>query len=470
MRQSPRGGAIGLAATSLMLLLTSVGCTPDPPPPPPNIVIVTLDTTRADHLGSYGYARAQTPNLDALAAGGVRFSRAWTVSNNTLPAHVSILSGLHPQRAGVPRNGHKLKGNVPWLPTALKAAGYDTAAFVSASALSGKLGLARGFDLYEDSFDVKELDQRQRHGDATTAAANAWLARPHDRPFLLWVHYFDPHYPYTPPAPYDTLYGDDYTGPADGSLEYLLKVWGRGGKEKIETTAADRQHMVDLYDGEIASLDHHLGALFAAVDADGRDRDTLLMVTADHGESLGEHDYLFDHGEYLYEPTLHIPLIIRPPTRLDVSPAVVDAPVQNMDLAPTAMSFAGLPATPGPGGRDLSPVLGKGGSLAAQTAIFAESCRPWGIEKKHKGEYRNLYKAQAARTGDIKLIATPFQDRIEVYDLQADPGETKDVYADRVSDVKSLAAAVETWRGDRVDIDLPDLENQESIRALGYVE
>jgi arylsulfatase A-like enzyme len=450
--------------------LAGLGCDPAPPPPRPNIVIVTLDTTRADHLGSYGYARAQTPNLDALAAAGVRFSRAWTVSNNTLPAHISILSGLHPQRTGVPRNGHKLAATVPWLPSSLQAAGYETAAFVSASALSGELGLSRGFDLFDDSFDVKELDQRQRHGDATTAAAQAWLAGPHDRPFLLWVHYFDPHYPYTPPAPYDALYGADYAGPADGSLPYLLSVWGRGGVEKVATTAADRQRLIDLYDGEIAWLDHNLGQLFAAVDAGGRDKDTLLFVTADHGESLDDHGYLFDHGEYLYEPTLHVPLIIRPPTRLGVRPAVVTTPVQNMDVAPTAMAFAGLAPKPGPGGRDLSAVLGSGGSLAPDATIFAESCRPWGIEKSHAGEYRNLHKATAARTGDLKLIATPFQGRVEVYDLQVDPGEMDDVFQDRAIEATALGGAIEVWRGDRVNIDMPDLENQESLRALGYVE
>ena len=438
------------------------------PPPPPNIVVVTLDTTRADHIGAYGYDRARTPNLDALAASGVRFERAWTVSNNTLPAHVSVLSGLQPQRTGVPRNGHKLPKSTPWAPETLKAAGYETAAFVSASALSGKLGLSRGFDLYDDSFDVKELDQRQRHGDDTTDAVLAWLEKPRDKPFFVWVHYFDPHYPYTPPAPYDTMYGTGYTGPADGSLEYLLRVWGRGGKEKIETTAADRQRMIDLYDGEIAFLDTQLGRLFSAIDDKGRGEDTLIVVTADHGESLDEHDYLFDHGEYLYEPSLHIPLIVRPPLREDVAPRVVDAAVQNVDVATTALAMAGVPVKAPLDGMDLTPLL-RGTPPDPSDKAFAESCRPWQIERKHKG-WKNLYKAQAVREGTLKLIATPYQKRVELYDLATDPQELQDVASVRPDDAQCLADTLEKWRGGALDIAVPDAENMERIKALGYIE
>jgi arylsulfatase A-like enzyme len=451
---------------ALLALLLACETTP---PPPPNIVVITLDTTRADHLGAYGYERARTPNLDQLAASGIRYDAAWTVSNNTLPAHVAVLSGLQPQRAGVPRNGHKLPSTTPWAPETLKAAGYETAAFVSASALSAKLGLDRGFDVYDDSFDVKELDQRQRHGDDTTDAALAWLEKPRDKPFFLWVHYFDPHYPYTPPAPYDTMYGAGYSGPADGSLEYLLRVWGRGGKEKIETTAADRQRMIDLYDGEIAWLDTQLGRLFAGIDADGRGEHTLIVVTADHGESLDEHDYLFDHGEYLYEPSLHIPLIVRPPARMDIDPAVVTTAVQNVDVATTALNLAGSPSAAPLDGQDLFALLPGDGRPAPGDRAYAESCRPWQIERRYKG-WKNLHKAQAVREGGLKLIATPYQDKLELYDLSSDPGELRNIATERPEDVKRMAELLEQWRGGAVDIAVPDAENMERIKALGYIE
>lgn len=450
----------------IALLLSALMACDTTPPPPLNIVVITLDTTRADHLGAYGYERARTPEIDALAASGIRYDSAWTVSNNTLPAHVSVLSGLQPQRAGVPRNGHKLPSTTPWAPETLKGAGYETAAFVSASALSAKLGLDRGFDLYDDQFDVKELDQRQRHGDDTTDAALEWLGRSREKPFFLWVHYFDPHYPYTPPAPYDTMYGAGYSGPADGSLEYLLRVWGRGGKEKIATTAEDRQRMIDLYDGEIAWLDTQLGRLFKGIDAGGRGEDTLIILTADHGESLDEHDYLFDHGEFLYEPSLHIPLIVRPPLRMDVKPGVVDTAVQNVDVATTVLGVAGIPAAGPLDGVDLLEVRGNG---SRNDRAYAESCRPWQIERRFKG-WKNLHKAQAVRDGSLKLIATPYQDRLELYDLASDPGELRDVSAERPADVKRLAGLLEDWRGGAVDIAVPDAENMERIKALGYVE
>ena len=454
-----------------LLLAGLLGCTPDPPPPPPpppNVVLVSLDTTRADHLGAWGYDRAKTPHLDALAAAGTRFSAAWTVSNNTLPAHVSMLSGLHPQRAGVPRNGHKLGPEPAWLPEQLQLRGYDTAAFVSASALSGSLGLARGFDLFDDRFDVEELDQEQRRADTTTDAALAWLAQPREGPFFLWVHYFDPHYPYTPPAPYDTLYGSDYSGPADGSLEYLLQVWGKGGREQISTTEADRQRMIDLYDGEIAYLDTQLGRLFEGIDAGGRGQHTAILLTADHGESLTEHDYLFDHGEYVYEPTLHIPLLVRPPLREAATPRVVDTPVQNVDVAPTVYALTGLEPPIALDGRSLLDAA-RGADLT-RIDVFAESCRPWDIERKHKGEYKNLRKAQAVRSGDRKLIATPYLDRMELYDLSTDPQELNDLSSSHETDLPPLVGALESWRGGAVELALPDEQNMEEIRALGYVE
>ncbi|MAG33188.1 MAG: hypothetical protein CL908_20105 [Deltaproteobacteria bacterium] len=170
-------------------------------PPPPNLVLITIDTLRADHLGCYGYERARTPNIDVFAGGAVRFTRATTVSNNTLPAHVSMITGLYPQTAGGPRNGFKLRGEIHTLAEQLQGAGYRTAAFVSASALASGLDVDQGFDRFDESFPVREMDQRQRRAETTVAAIRAWLAEEQQGPFFLWAHFFDPHYPYTPPPP-----------------------------------------------------------------------------------------------------------------------------------------------------------------------------------------------------------------------------------------------------------------------------
>lgn len=448
-----------------LLALTACSSTP---PQPPALLLISVDTTRADHLGAWGYARAKTPNIDALAAAGVRFSRATTVSNNTLPAHVAMLSGLHPQRSGVPRNGYKLGPTAHWAPQELQRAGYDTAAFVSASALSGDLGLSRGFDSFNDSFDVKEMDQRQRRGDTSVDAALAWLGEERERPFFMWVHLFDPHYPYTPPSPHDTMYGSGYAGPADGSLEYLLSVWGRGGREKVPTSAADLQRMIDLHDGEIAWMDTQIGRLVQAVDAMKGEREVLIVLAADHGESLTEHDYLFDHGEYLYQPSLHIPLIVRPPPHWDVSPSVSEAHAQNLDVAPTLLAAAGL-APSALDGVDLAPIL-RGESQETREVALSESCRPWGIEQRSGDAYRNLGKAQSALDWPWKLIVTPYKHQVELYNLESDPEELRDVASANPEVVDRLAKEIEAWRGGALSIDRPDPENMKKLEALGYVE
>ncbi|MCB9793369.1 MAG: sulfatase [Alphaproteobacteria bacterium] len=451
----------------LVTLLALAACS-STPPQPPALLLISVDTTRADHLGAWGYSRARTPAIDALAASGVRFSRASTVTNNTLPAHVAMLSGLHAQRSGVPRNGYKLGPTVRWAPQELQRAGYDTAAFVSASALSAELGLDRGFDTFDDHFDVKEMDQRQRRGDSTVDAALAWLGESRERPFFLWVHLFDPHYPYTPPAPFDTTYGSGYSGPADGSLEYLLSVWGRGGREKVRTSPADLQRMVDLHDGELAWMDTQIARLVAGVDGLKGDREVMIVLVADHGESLTEHDYLFDHGEYLYQPSLHIPLIVRPPAHWDTSPAVSEAQAQNLDVAPTLLAAAGL-APQDLDGVDLAPAL-RGGAAELREVALSESCRPWGVEKSVGDRYRNLPKAQSALDWPWKLIVTPYRRQVELYNLESDPQETRDLASAEPEVVDRLAKEIEAWRGGALHIDRPDPENMKQLEALGYVE
>ena len=360
---------------------------------PPSVLLITIDTLRADHLGCYGYERAQTPNLDALAEDSVVFDRAHTVSNNTLPAHASMLTGRYPHAIGIPRNSFTLAPGEKTLATELSAVGYETAAFVSASALASPLGLNRGFDLYDETFGVREMDQEQRRAESTTDAVLAWLRR-HDgeTPFFLWVHYFDPHYPYTPPEPFDRLYGNDYRGPADGSMEYLCTIWGLG-TPAVKPSPADVQRMIDLYDGEIAYLDVQLGRLFRYLDEAGLRETVMTVVTADHGESLDEHDYYFNHGLYLYEPSLHVPLIVEMPDDA-VTPRRIETQVETFDIFPTVMTAAGLPVAENVHGIDLTPLLTGDVDGAQRTPpapgmpadadprlrrySYAESCRPWG--------------------------------------------------------------------------------------------
>ncbi|MFP3940102.1 MAG: sulfatase, partial [Thermoanaerobaculia bacterium] len=261
---------------------------PEPELPPPgaaagyNLLLVTLDTTRADHLGAYGDAGAETPNLDRLAAGGLRFTDAVTPVPMTLPAHATLLTGLDPPGHGVRINGRFVLGQEhETLAEALRRAGYETAAFVSSFVLDRRFGLAQGFDRYDARLETTRAaafaPQTERSAEAVTDAAVEWLegrraAGGEGRPVFLWVHYFDPHDPYEPPEPFASRF-------------------------------ADRP-----YAGEIAYVDRELGRLLASLERTGLAGRTVVVATADHGESLGEHGERY-HSRTLYEGAVRVPLI-----------------------------------------------------------------------------------------------------------------------------------------------------------------
>jgi arylsulfatase A-like enzyme len=434
----------------------------------PNLVLITIDTLRADHLGTYGYDRAHTPNIDAFARSAIQYNRALTVSNNTLPAHLSMLTGHHPQEIGVHRNGHKLPSGIPTLAALLRARGYETAAFVSASSLSSRLNVDRGFDIYDEDFDIKEMDQVQRRAEDTIRMAIRWLNQKRDRPFFLWVHLFDPHYPYTPPPPFDSLFGNDYRGPADGSMRYLLTVWGRG-VPRVPTTRADRERLIDLYDGEIAYVDSSLHPLLSFFDLPEIRDNTAVVITADHGESLTEHNYLFDHGEFVYQPSIHIPFLLRFPGSMNVSPGTNNSQVQVHDIFPTFLSLAGAHTQESISGRNLIPVK-KNEFPEVRSVSFSESCRPWSVERLNPNEYPNLRKAQSAVEWPFKLIVTPYLNKKELYNIETDKEELKDLSLDHPDIVQNLFAELKAFRHTKIQFSEPDPENLEQLKALGYIE
>lgn len=436
----------------------------------PNLVLITLDTTRADHLGCYGYARAHTPNLDAFASSGARFDHTRAVANVTLPAHAAILTGHCPQSLGVPRNSFPLPGHIPTLAQILATEGYSTAAFVSASVLSSDLGLGRGFEVYDEAFSLQEMGRDQRRAAATTKAARVWLADLVDAgaPYFLWVHYFDPHFPYTPPAPYDTLYGGDYDGPADGSMSYLATIWGQG-TPRSEPTAADLTRLVDLYDGEIAYLDHALGPLLDAVDSVETERSTVVAITADHGESLVEHDYLFNHGLHVYEPSVNVPLLVRFAPQAGIAAGtVVSAPTQNMDLFTTFLVAAGATSSDASSGTDLAALARE--QHPGARLLFTEAALPLAAEDAYPGVYQNLHKSQCVTDWPWKLIVTPFERRRQLYRLDVDAGELHDLSAVESERVRALSAAIQQWREQRRrGAAIVHPRNLRRLRSLGYV-
>jgi arylsulfatase A-like enzyme/Tfp pilus assembly protein PilF len=418
-----------LAILGLLALWGGWGCSrPSAPPDRPNLVLVTLDTVRADHLGCYGDSQAITPALDGLAAEGLRFTSASSTVPLTLPSHTTILSGLLPPHHGLRNNGAGLLApGTPTLATLLAAAGYRTAAFLGAFVLDHRFGLAGGFAVYDDEIprDPKAgtILEAERPGRDVMDRALGWLRQDDSRPFFLWVHLYDAHAPYQPPA------------------QWAAKHPGRP------------------YDGEISEVDEQVGRLLAELKSLGLDGRTVVAVAADHGEGLGEHGEL-THGLLLYEPTLHVPLLLRAPWGL--KPRVVAAPVSLVDLAPTLAGLVGRPFPAGRDGRDLSkPLLA--GEEPAPASVYAETRYPATF---------GWSPLAALRRRDRKYIASP---RPELYDLARDPGEATNLLASApAAEANGFAAGIAAIEAGAVTAPRSgdakaDAETRARLASLGYV-
>ena len=418
---------------AIVLCCGTAACRPEGPArgsgPRPNVLLVTIDTLRADHLGCYGHAAALTPTIDGLAARGVRFATAVAHVPLTGPSHASLLTGRTPLGHGFRDNGgYAIPAGVKTAAEDFRQAGYRTAAFVSGFPLDRRFGFDRGFDTYDDHLprgnDPRRTPYVERLADATTDAALRWLAGPappSGTPFFLWVHYYDPHAPYEPPA---TLAGRFRTAP---------------------------------YDGEIAFVDVQLARLLRALDEGepGRLGRTLVLVTADHGEALGEHGE-DTHGLFVYDATLRVPWIMAGPA---VAAGRVSATVaRGIDLLPTLLDYAGIAPRAELEGRSLRPAAeGRGMSDAAAYAESLYAERELGWAPLH-----------AWRTARFKLIDAP---RPELYDLEADAAEK----TNRVAQEAGLAGELRRTLAAAVSRPVPsaavavDGETAERLAALGYV-
>jgi len=428
----------GVRADRWILLATCLlgGCSSRPPPAPPDarhVLFVTIDTLRADRLGAYGNRDVATPNMDRLAREGALALAAVAQAPITRPSHVSMFTGLYPAQHGIRDNiSRALAPDVPTMAEAFKAAGFDTGGFVSSIVLSAQSGLGRGFDTFSDKFDLGDtaadearfLDILEKRGDVAVADAIRWLGDHAPQRTFTWVHLYDPHAPYEPPEPYASRY-------------------------------ADRP-----YDGEVAWSDELVGRLDAALTRLGIRDDTLIVVTSDHGESLGEHGEAV-HGFFLYEATIRVPLIVRGP---GIAPgARIQATVQTIDLFPTVLSLAGVPV-PSPervAGRSLMPAF-RGMPMEDQPA-FAESLTP----RIHYG-WSDL---RSVREGRWKFVLAP---RPELYDLDRDPGELRNLADAEPARVRALRTGLDRHladdvpaQADRAGRDIPP-ELVERLGALGY--
>jgi arylsulfatase A-like enzyme len=339
-----------LAWAALAILLPAVGWAAEKArrqASGPNILLITIDTLRADHLSCYGYSRLTSPHIDRLAQQGVRFRSAYSPIPLTGPAHSSLLTSVYPQQHGATINGMKIsaKPRPVTLAQLLHRNGYRTAAFVSAWPLKkGIAGLGRGFDVYNDKFTYHyKLVNSARRADEVTAAALAWLQKPRKRPFFLWVHFFDPH------SPYEVHSGfTDLASNPDAFGE--IRMDGQSDPEVAQRVFA--------YDSEIAFTDHQVGKLVHALEALHLREKTLLVLTADHGENLGENGYV-GHGDRIDQPIVHIPLIFSFP---GVIPAgkVPKVDASLVDVMPTLLEYAGIPVQIPIEGRSLKSPIDSG--------------------------------------------------------------------------------------------------------------
>ncbi|HEX4952787.1 MAG TPA: sulfatase-like hydrolase/transferase [Thermoanaerobaculia bacterium] len=414
-----RAGLAGLA------ILVSLLATASEAQGRPNLVLLTLDTTRADHLGAWGWPHAQTPHLDALAARGVRFVRCDTAAPITLPSHATLLTGFFPPRHGVRDNGtFVLEEKVETVAERLAASGYDTAAVVSAMVLARRHGLGQGFRSYDDDLgpaDAAGLVVAERTAEATTTAALGALTRLRE-PFLLWVHYFDPHEEYSPPA----AFAARATGP----------------------------HR--LYDGEISFMDSEIGRFLARLPAD-----TVVVVVGDHGEMLGDHGEL-THGLTLGPGARRVPLLLAGPglpagTRRDCL-------VRTADVAPTLLALAGATIPAGLEGRSLLSLARDGGPC--ERTSYAESFLPFFAYK--------WYPLRAISDGSSLYLAAP---RSSLFDLDRDPAELADLASSSPKRMEAwgrrfdeLLAAMGERREVTIEADNQLSEEQRrQLQALGYV-
>lgn len=433
-----------------------------------NVLLITVDTLRADRVGAYG-SHVHTPGMDRLATEGVLFSQAFSVAPTTLAAHASMFTGRYPRDVGVVRNGFALGEAQETVAEIFQREGRRTAAFISSYAVDPRWGLAQGFEEYDAQYGVHEaLDQDWRPASQTIDAALNWL-RDHDgEESFVWVHLFEPHFPYEPPPPFDTLYALDPDVAIDGSMETILSVWS--GERVL--TDAEAQRITALYEGEIAWLDVEISRLLDHLAGDGRLENTWVVLASDHGESLGEHDYWFDHGKHLYDTDLRVPLLIRPPDGLEGAPRgkTIETTVRTMDLAPTLLDLGGVTFDAQVPAASLLPcLLGRGSCL--DRPLWAEATKPHRVEATRG--WPNAPKAHAVRADGWKLIRTPYLARVELYDVVADPAEETSLSNSPGAQVERdrLESQMGEWRTRPTAApERPDSEQLRRLRALGYID
>jgi choline-sulfatase len=412
------------------LLTSASGASSRAHRPSPNVILITIDTVRADHIGCYGSRDVRTPTVDALAGDGIVFDRAISQVPLTWPSHAVILTGAYPFQNGVQDfSGQPLASQFRSVAQALKDHGYTTGAVVSSFVLDRSWGLARGFDSYDDAFSPEQFQTRDpalvdRKADESVTHTLNWLRKNPRHPFFFWLHLYDPHSPYDPPEPYRT------------------------------------QYQAHLYDGEIAYADHELGRLIAYLKRSELYERSLIIVLSDHGESLGDHGER-EHGFFVYNSTMHIPMIVKLPAGSGIPRGRISRPVETAAVAPTILRIAGL--------KDVIQTQFNSGGLFGspadgEYAAYSETFYPMNSF--------GWSPLRALETSRYHYIEAPTP---ELYDLQSDPKEEKNVAPQQTATTAVLQQKLQAvlrrnpFKPAKDGNSGPNPDATEKLRALGYV-
>ncbi len=425
------------------------GCSAKPEPPPqsadaPNVILISIDTLRADHLGCYGYGRPTSPELDRLCEDSVVFADAIAHAPSTLHSHASIFTSLLPHNHGAAWQGKtRLADECLTVTEVAQSAGFATGAFTGGGQMDKIFGLDQGFDFYEQpgAKDFRDI----------VRPATAWLDRRPDKPFFLFLHTYETHHPYEPPARFLELFDEGYEGelPDEISVDLLREI----NREEHVLAEGDLEHIVNAYDAEIRSMDEALGRLVAYLKEQDLYDDTMIVFTSDHGEEFGEHGKIGWHSHTLFDELLKVPLVVKYPAQ-EHAGTKVSAQVRSIDIAPTLLEALGLPVPEVFSGSDLTP-LADARQSESRTAVS-------------RMDRQASKDVDSVRTPDWKLF------RGQLFDLNVDPEELWDTALNRPGVVEQLrleledaVASRERYSGPQV---VPKGATLDELKALGYLQ
>jgi arylsulfatase A-like enzyme len=464
-----RAGTFRPAAALALLAVTALVFVACSDQKRPNIILVTVDTLRADGPHCTGNPLPLSPAVDSLADRGIVFESCTAHASSTAPALASLMTSRYSSEVGVMNNSHPLAQDCDTLALAMKRRGYRTAAFVSNFNLRERMGFHRGFDQYDARFPNREKNRSghpERTAERTTAAALSWLDREGDSktPFFLWLHYQDPHGPYVPPEEFVPDAGN-YADRTE-ELKILLNNWGGGGIPSYQVLGGrrDTAYYAARYDGEIAFFDSHFKDILEALDAKGLTGETAIIFTADHGESMGEHGYYYCHEQDLFAELIQVPLIVALPGG---EPSMRKERVCHADILPTIAALGGSEVFPAKDGgtplyrgrnlleplppKNLRPIYSETNFLAARTTFTSVIVGKW-----------KLIRSSRIKKGDL------------LFDLETDPGEKVNIFDDRPKVARNMTKILDGEnRKAAAGVDAAPLEltpeEREALNSLGYM-